>query len=148
MAAGGQPIGQLMTQALAHPNLISLAAGFVDQETLPAPQVTSIFDQFSDSPQWLRRALQYGSNAGDLVLRQEILEFMYRLAPAKLELEPSRVIVTAGSNQLLHLVAETLFDPGDIVLTGSPTYFVFSRNPGEFRGADCRDRVGRIRDLA
>ncbi len=125
MAAGGQPIGQLMTQALAHPNLISLAAGFVDQETLPAPQVTSIFDQFSDSPQWLRRALQYGSNAGDLVLRQEILEFMYRLAPAKLELEPSRVIVTAGSNQLLHLVAETLFDPGDIVLTGSPTYFVF-----------------------
>ncbi len=125
MAAGGQPIGQLMTQALTHPNLISLAAGFVDQETLPAHQVTSIFDQFSDSPQWLRRALQYGSNAGDLVLRQEILEFMYRLAPAKLELEPSRVIVTAGSNQLLHLVAETLFDPGDIVLTGSPTYFVF-----------------------
>ena len=59
------------------------------------------------------------------MLRQEILEFMYRMEPAKLELDPSRVIVTVGSNQLLHLVAETLFDPGDIVLTGSPTYFVF-----------------------
>ena len=34
-------------------------------------------------------------------------------------------MVTAGSNQLLHLVSESLLDPGDIVLCASPTYFVY-----------------------
>ena len=33
--AAGQPVSELMAEALAHPELISLAAGFVDQETLP-----------------------------------------------------------------------------------------------------------------
>ncbi len=33
-AAGGQPIGELMHQALAYPDLISLAAGFVDDGSL------------------------------------------------------------------------------------------------------------------
>src|SRR5690606_26218390 len=35
-----------------------------------------------------------------------------------------QVIITAGSNQLLHLIADTLLDPGDIVLTTAPTYLV------------------------
>ena len=33
--AGGQPIGALMLQRLAYPDLISLAAGFVDNASLP-----------------------------------------------------------------------------------------------------------------
>ena len=33
--AATQPIGELMRRALAHPELISLAAGFVDQVSLP-----------------------------------------------------------------------------------------------------------------
>ena len=48
------------------------------------------------------------------------------------ELDPSgppvsldQIVVTAGSNQLLHLVSESLLDPGDIVLCASPTYFVY-----------------------
>ena len=35
------------------------------------------------------------------------------------------MVITAGSNQLLHLVADTLLDPGDIVLAAAPSYFVF-----------------------
>jgi 2-aminoadipate transaminase len=35
------------------------------------------------------------------------------------------VVVTAGSNQLLHLVIESLLDAGDIVLCAAPTYLVF-----------------------
>ena len=37
----------------------------------------------------------------------------------------SRMVLTAGSNQLLQLVADTLLDPGDIVLCATPSYFVF-----------------------
>jgi 2-aminoadipate transaminase len=34
-------------------------------------------------------------------------------------------VVTAGSNQLLHLVSDSLCDPGDIVLCAAPTYLVY-----------------------
>ncbi len=34
------------------------------------------------------------------------------------------MLITAGSNQLLHLVLDTLCDPGDIVLCTAPTYLV------------------------
>src|SRR5690606_33027063 len=40
-------------------------------------------------------------------------------------LHVDRVVLTAGSNQLLHLVTETLADPGDIVLCSAPSYFVY-----------------------
>jgi 2-aminoadipate transaminase len=33
--------------------------------------------------------------------------------------------VTAGSNQLLYLVSDTLLDPGDVVICGAPSYFVY-----------------------
>jgi 2-aminoadipate transaminase len=36
-----------------------------------------------------------------------------------------QVIITAGSNQLLHLVSDTLLNPGDIVLCAAPTYLVY-----------------------
>src|SRR4029453_14310844 len=35
------------------------------------------------------------------------------------------VIVTTGSQQVLYMLGELLLDPGDIVLTESPSYFVF-----------------------
>ena len=35
------------------------------------------------------------------------------------------VVLTAGSNQMLHLLADTLFDPGDIVFLRALTYFVY-----------------------
>jgi len=36
-----------------------------------------------------------------------------------------QVVLTAGSNQLLHLVSDTLLDPGDSVICGAPSYFVY-----------------------
>jgi 2-aminoadipate transaminase len=48
-----------------------------------------------------------------------------RATANELNLSADQVVLTAGSNQLLHLVGETLLDPGDIVLCAAPTYFVF-----------------------
>jgi 2-aminoadipate transaminase len=36
------------------------------------------------------------------------------------------LVVTTGSQQALYLIADVLLDPGDIVLTGNPSYFVFT----------------------
>jgi len=125
--AGGQPISRLMQTALARPELISLAAGFVDQETLPVDIVRQAADRVLTSDD-ATASLQYGTNAGLAPLRDRMLD-KFRTADRSPASENSlsidQVVLTAGSNQLLHLVCETLMDPGDIVICASPTYFVF-----------------------
>jgi 2-aminoadipate transaminase len=124
--AADQPIGYLMHKALAHPELISLAAGFVDQASLPVEATRSAATALLQSPDMARAALQYGTCAGDDLLRSQILARL-RAADGTNAVEPKleQVVLTAGSNQLLFLLAEALLDPGDIVLCDAPTYFVF-----------------------
>jgi 2-aminoadipate transaminase len=115
-----------MAQALANPDLISLAAGFVDTATLPIHPTQSAFQEIFADDVSARRALQYGSTLGDPELRADLLQ--RSLAPAGGTSDQrtiDQVLITSGSNQLLHLVSEVLFDPGDIVLCASPTYLVF-----------------------
>ena len=47
------------------------------------------------------------------------------LKPAELSLTVDDVVVTTGSQQLLYLLGELLLDPGDIVITEAPSYFVY-----------------------
>ncbi len=121
-------ISTLMQEALADPSLVSLAAGFVDQESLPNEATTAAVAAILLDPVEGKRALQYGTTIGDPALRAgalRMLERTERVAPGSFERLLPRVVVTQGSQQLLYLVAEVLVDPGDIVLVESPTYFVF-----------------------
>ncbi len=130
-------ISHLMQTALENPGIVSLAAGFVDQQSLPVELVGhAIGEVFSEAGSG-RRALQYGTTVGDLRLRSRVLEYLERSdgGPAGCYKEAlPRTIVTNGSAQLIYLVCEALLDPGDIVLVESPTYFVFL-GPIETRGA-------------
>jgi 2-aminoadipate transaminase len=126
--AAGQPISRLMHLALANPELISLAAGFVDQATLPVEAARQAAERVLLEPAYARAALQYGTTAGDARLRELVLDrFRHAdgLPHATRGLAVDQVLLTAGSNQLLYLVAEALLDPGDIVLCAAPSYFVF-----------------------
>ncbi len=121
-------ISTLMQLALANPSLISLAAGFVDQATLPARATAREVSTLLADPSEARRALQYGTTAGDAGLRARLLRLIEDnegVAAGTYESLLPRVVVTTGSQQLLYLTAEALIDPGDIVLVESPTYFVF-----------------------
>lgn len=115
-----------MAKALAHPHLVSLAAGFVDQETLPTEATLEAIESIFSSVDAGRAALQYGSTPGDPKLRSLLLDQL-RNADGQpySDLSIDRIVVTPGSNQLLHLIADTLLDPGDIVLCSAPTYFVY-----------------------
>ncbi len=128
LRAAGQPISYLMHQALAHPELISLAAGFVDQQSLPVEFTQDALQAILSDSVHGRAALQYGTTAGYLPLREELLRRLVE-ADGKPDIEKNltvdQVVLTTGSNELLHLLLDTLFDPGDIVLCGAPSYFVF-----------------------
>lgn len=126
--AGEQPISFLMQNALANPQLVSLAAGFVDQQTLPVEITRRALEAVVSSPDAGRRALQYGTTAGYLLLREAVLARQLASdgqSAAEADISIDQVLITAGSNQLLHLISEALFDPGDIVLCAAPTYFVY-----------------------
>jgi 2-aminoadipate transaminase len=122
-ALPAQPIARLMAAALANPRLISLAAGFVDDATLPIGEVRRLMEHWIDHPDLARPSLQYGSAAGDPLLRELLLQQTDGAVAAGLTAD--HIVLTAGSNSLLHLVGEVLFEPGDIVLCGAPTYFVY-----------------------
>ena len=80
------------------------------------------------SPTLARAALQYGTTIGYVPLREAILARMAAAdgsASGRKAPSVDQVVITAGSNQFLHLVADTLLDPGDIVLCAAPSYFVF-----------------------
>jgi 2-aminoadipate transaminase len=126
--AEGQPISSLMSRALQNPNLISLAAGFVDQESLPNDAVRTAVDAIWSEPQSARASLQYGTTPGFPPLREALLSRQTRAdghIGSSTGVTADRVVIAAGSNQLLHLVGECLLDPGDIVLCSAPTYLVY-----------------------
>lgn len=122
------PISWLMELALSRPQLISLAAGFTDNETLPVSQCRELLNGILSSRKTGQPALQYGSTAGDPGLRQLTAADFSLLdgvpEPHKTH-SPERMIITNGSQQMLYMTVEALCDPGDIVLVEDPTYFVF-----------------------
>jgi len=126
--AKGQPISQLMQLALENPQLISLAAGFVDQATLPVEPTRQALEVLLSNGDAARAALQYGTTGGYPPLREMLLQRLQKadgVKPGEWNASSEQVVITAGSNELLHVIADTLFDPGDIVICAAPSYFVF-----------------------
>jgi 2-aminoadipate transaminase len=123
-----QPISYFMQQAIENPNLISLAAGLVDSESLPAAEVSEALDAILRQPRTAQAALQYGTTQGYAPLRDKLLCRTLKLDGVRgpeLNLSVDDVVVTTGSQQLLYLLGELLLDPGDLVVTEAPSYFVY-----------------------
>lgn len=118
-----------MVQALANPDLISLAAGLVDYDTLPTDAMAELTRELFADEQAARAALQYGTTEGLDELRAALYGHMAGLddtAPADFPGSADDLIVSTGSQQMLHLLADLLIDPDDIVITAWPSYFVYT----------------------
>jgi 2-aminoadipate transaminase len=119
-------ISWLIKSALSRPKLISLAAGFTDNATLPVEISRKLLDEILRSPKTGRPALQYGISAGESHLRQLTATHLQKLDGGHDRAHrPEHTIITGGSQQLLYMTLEALCDEGDIVLVEDPTYFVF-----------------------
>ena len=123
---GVPPISWLMQTALTRPKLISLAAGFTDNATLPVKLSRKLLNNILRAPKIGQPALQYGVTAGTENLRQLTATHLQKLDGGHDRAHsPERVIITGGSQQLLYMTLEALCDEGDIVLVEDPTYCVF-----------------------
>lgn len=126
--ASQQAIGFLMAQAVDNPQVLSLAAGLVDPQSLPVEEMQAACAELLSDPARSRHALQYGTTAGAERLRIHVLEhfaWLEGVPSGDLGIETSQLVLTTGSQQFLSLVTEVLVDPGDIVLVAAPTYFAY-----------------------
>ncbi len=127
--ADEQPISELIKMALDDPALISLAAGLVDFETLPAEILAPITQAILSDPASAKTALQYGTTEGFAGFRQQLYEHLCAQDDAEPSSYPGSaddIVVTTGSQQLLNILAEVLLDADDIVIAGWPSYFVYT----------------------
>ena len=99
------------------PDIISFAGG------LPAPEVFPRAEIAAGCEKVLREqgsvALQYASTEGYLPLRELLVRHMARYG---IKVTPANVLVTSGSQQGLDLIGKLFVNPGDRILTESPTY--------------------------
>ena len=133
-------ISWLMKLTLDQPHLISLAAGFTDNETLPVEGVGALVDELLRDDTAARAALQYGSTGGDAGLRQLTLDRVCAqdgIAPGA-ALTADDVVITTGSQQGLNLLAKAFIDPGEPVLVENPCFIgalsAFRASEAELRG--------------
>lgn len=99
------------------PDVISFAGG------LPAPEVFPFAEIERAAEVVLREqgktALQYSPTEGYLPLRELLVRHMARYG---IKVTPANVLVTTGSQQGLDLIGRLFVNPGDRILTESPTY--------------------------
>jgi len=104
-------IRDLLEQARA-PGVISLAGGLPAAELLPTERLRDrsahVFELHG------AHTLQYGPSVGEPALREILGSYE--------AVHPDDLIVTAGSQQALDLVARGLTRPGDVVVIESPGY--------------------------
>ncbi len=133
------PISWLMEMALGRPRLISLAAGFTDNPSLPLREARELLAEILSSRTTGEAALQYGPTLGDPELRQRTAAHLEKQDPAGggEGFPVKNILITNGSQQLLYLLTEALCDPGDIVLVEDPTYFVYL-SIAQSHGLRCR----------
>lgn len=99
------------------PGVISLAGGFPAREALHVEAVRASAENVLT--RYGTKCLQYGPTEGVGELVDWICSEMAR---RRMQIEPSQVLVTSGSQQGLDLVSRVLAEPGSAVWVEAPTY--------------------------
>ena len=110
-------IRQLLAVA-SKPDIISFAGGLPAPELFPVADIKAAYDAVLDEAGPV--ALQYGATDGWAPLRKQISERM--LKKNNVTIDPSKIILTAGSQQGLDFIGKLFLNPRDVVVLESPSY--------------------------
>jgi 2-aminoadipate transaminase len=124
-------IRELLAIIKAKKNVISFAGGIPDPALFPREELAEIAKEVIEI--YGNDALQYSETKGVKEVRETLCSFLVTRKSVKCE--PENTIITTGSQSALDLVARTLIDPGDIVITENPSYLAAI---GAFKNAGAR----------
>ncbi|MFB6470610.1 MAG: PLP-dependent aminotransferase family protein [Vulcanisaeta sp. AZ3] len=99
-------------------NVISFGGGMPDPSSFPVKDIIEVTNYVLSTK--VDKALQYGATGGVDELREELIKFMGKVG-IKVE-GPEDIIITVGSQEALDIVGRLFINPGDYVITESPTY--------------------------
>ncbi|GAB4279495.1 MAG: PLP-dependent aminotransferase family protein [Coriobacteriia bacterium] len=103
--------------AASRPDVISFAGGMPAVSEVPLSEVAhATRDAIKHRG---TEALQYGSSEGRPELRLVVSELMLE---SGVRVPPEEIVITAGAQQALDLLAKIMIDPGDVIVAEGPTY--------------------------
>ena len=92
--------------------IYSFAGGYPSAETFPLEEIRRTMADVIDK--YAGKAFQYGATQGVAELREEIAR--------RYDVPVERVQITSSSQQGIDVCTRVLVDPGDVILTSSPSY--------------------------
>ena len=93
-------------------SIYSFAGGYPSAETFPMEEIRNTMSEVIDKYQG--KAFQYGATQGVMELREALAE--------RYGVPVERVQITSSSQQGIDVCTRVLVNPGDVVLTSSPSY--------------------------
>ena len=106
-----------MLKLTERPEVISFAGGLPAPELFPVEEIRIAAERvFAECG---AQTFQYGVTEGVATLRELIVAEM---SERKVHCTTDELLVTTGSQQALDLLGKIFLDPGDVVLTETPTY--------------------------
>ena len=112
-----EPLIRELMALCAQENVISLAGGVPAPDLYPVERFASAVDKVLR--QHGQALLQYCPTEGHLAFRETLTDLA---AKRGITTSPANILVLAGSQQGLDLIARALISPGDLVIIGVPSY--------------------------
>lgn len=107
-----------LLKIISQPDIISFAGGLPDPTLFPVSEVAQIMQSVVE--QHPQASLQYGSTEGQEMLKKELIQLLKETEGITATQE--QLLVVSASQQALDMSARIFVNPGDAVITASPTY--------------------------
>lgn len=125
-----------LLKIIARPEIISFAGGLPDPDLFPQNDIDEIMHQVLS--EYSKEALQYGTTEGQKLLKEELITLLRQLEG--LDIKPEQLLIVSASQQGLDMCARVFVNPGDAIITASPTYLgglqAFQAAGADIYGAD------------
>lgn len=107
-------IRELVASTRDIPGLISFAGGFPSPKTFPREILSRIYNEVVDREGM--EVLQYGASEGDSILKTQLNRW------EDYDLDPDKLLITAGATNAIYYMALSLIDPGDVIICEAPSF--------------------------
>lgn len=107
-----------LLKIISQPDIISFAGGLPDPGLFPVEEIATIMKKVVEK--FPKESLQYGSTEGQDMLKEELIRLLRDTEGIAARAE--QLLVVSASQQALDMSARIFVNPGDHIITASPTY--------------------------